>query len=207
MAARIIASWEGRVAGISSVDPSMFGGIGYEIERTIDLHIHGNFYKPMNSWWQIAVRFVGYLLNGLVVTQFASTYCRNISASTRSMLGVRATQVWLLLTLCMLPMFILLSCDYGRLYLYLTAVTVMALMVIPVQRLSDMVGWVMPAPLAMWQRRLDHSLTLRHRQWMFAILLLFAGASPYWFSFGLWWNSTIAGTVCHMVSRLMTIIG
>lgn len=191
----IVASWQGVCPRADHMIAHSFGGLDWELMNTIQKHFRGNFYDTSIGWWQAAERVLVFVINAVVVTQFAGAFSREAGTPRGIALTVRVTRVYLLLAICLLPMFTVLSCDYGRIYLYLTASTVMACMMLPPRTLDRATGWCLTGPVTRLVSAINAALPLSTRRYALAILLIFAADSTWGFTWSRWFSQTIAGSL------------
>ncbi|MCM1337656.1 MAG: hypothetical protein NC187_00410 [Candidatus Amulumruptor caecigallinarius] len=191
----IVASWRGLLPHWNSLNAHSIGGLDWELLPTLDKHFHGNFHSGSIGWWQAAERALVYIVNSFVVTQFAGVFTREASEGRGRELTVRVTRTYLLVSICMVPMFTVLSCDFGRLYLYLTSATVLASMIIPADVTDKATGRFLTGAVTRWTDMIDRLLPLRRRRWVVAVLLLVVGDSTWGFSWSNWFSQTVLGAL------------
>lgn len=201
---RIVASWQQAWPAATSLSPHIFGGIDWEILPTIDLHLHNNFYDPTLGWGLIGARIVAFIINGLLVTQFAGAFGPGAGTDAGRGLTVRVTRLYLMLAVCMLPLFTVLSCDFSRLYLYLATTTVMGSMMLRPGTLDRATGWFATGPATRMVTCIDTHLTLRTRQWLIVALLLICGDATDGFLWQDWRYQTVIGSLWYAVKSLVS---
>lgn len=206
----IVASWHGICPSSETMTSVSFGGLDWDLLETINIHVHSNFYDKSVGWYLAAERLLVFLFNSFVVTQFAGTFSRYAGGQNGVQLNVRVTRVYLLIFLCLLPMFTILSCDYGRLYLYLTSSTVMACLVLPANVIDKATGWFFTSGIEIIVDKINHLMPLRTRQYMIAIMLFFVSESTTGFTWGRWLIQSVAGalwmTVSSSINHVCTLL-
>ncbi|MCM1336877.1 MAG: hypothetical protein NC187_06665 [Candidatus Amulumruptor caecigallinarius] len=202
----IIESWQGLFKEASELRGSGLSGLSWEAVTTFRSHIHMNFQDQTDTgmgWGVSVLRLVTFLINGFVVTQFVNTFTRAAGSDQGSEHSLLMTNLYLLLCVCMIPMFTLLSCDYARLYQYLTVTSMMSFLMLPHAKLKSALSWFFPRSIHRCVGAINR-LSLTRRQWIVSILLLFAGDAPFGYDFQRWFSATVFGAVYDALSSLFT---
>ena len=179
------------------------GAIGWTTGEAVKSHFNENFC----SWHGFAV-IVRMLYLGLTY-YFVSNYLFVFSNaklnrdSSRSAINRDVVSgIYLMCIVCLLPMFTVLSCDYGRIYFYAFMVTFVTILALP----SDVISKIIPG----WYRRFVVKLNsgmdrvLAPNKWILLIILLCTAPCPYSFSFGRICVTTVIGEILYFFgSRLL----
>ena len=109
--------------------------------------------------------------------------------------------VYLLIAVTMLPMFLLLSCDYGRLYQYIAVVSVSTYLFIPAAGILRMFPARMKRAVSRLNAWIDGAVPPSRR--LIVFLLLFVGPMPYSFKLSfILWQSPV-GTILYYFDELV----
>lgn len=197
----IIGSWQGLFKEADQLIGSGLSGLNWDAVTTFKNHIHMNFQGSSHQgglgWGVSLVRLCIFLINAFVGTQFVGTFSRSASTKEGNISAMMMTRVYLLISICMIPMFTILSCDYGRLYQYVTVTSMMSCLILSHKTLNLATGWFLPNVI----RRIEtyiSDISLSRRQWFVGTLLLVAGDSPWGFDVDRWFSSTIIGAVYNL---------
>lgn len=92
----------------------------------------------------------------------------------------RLSAILLILFICMLPMFVLLSCDYGRLYQYVVITAMAAFMILD----REVIDRMLPGRIVRWAAKTDTFLSriVSPNKWVIALLLITIGISRCYFN-------------------------
>ena len=132
-------SWKGIIPDWTEFDPNQMNSIyaiGWESINTFKFHLKLNFVSPTFGLSSILFRLIGYMfvyyfaINAPVILR-SNTKSKDLSAET-----IGAT--FLVLSFCLIPMFTILSCDYARLYQYITVTTACAYIILGHRTLTNL---------------------------------------------------------------------
>ena len=116
---RIIDSWNSLFGtGVISNKEHSITALSWDTAETIRMHLRLNFHSDALGWSGIVIR----PLEMVVIYYFMSNVLftlRGDNIDTPDSDKTAFSALLIFSVLCLLPMFLFLSCDYGRLYLYL----------------------------------------------------------------------------------------
>lgn len=115
------------------------GAIGWDTLQTFRTHIMGNFYNADLGLAGVSFRVIFAVVVYYFITNFLFVFKKTSSLQsidTKRSRNVFAT-VFLFSLVCLLPMFLVLSCDYGRLYSYATVTTLAVYLIVPLHRIEN----------------------------------------------------------------------
>lgn len=197
----IISSWEGIIEfGVSGKENAVTA-IGWDTYGTLVKHFHGNFMRndffPFTPIIRLGFFFVAYyfISNCLFVfSKFEDKKNRHSAISS----------VFMLTAFCLLPMFLVLSCDYARLYQYISIVSITTLLIIPPQIIiRSFPEWYIKVI-----NRFNDFLTgfLSPTKGLIWIILFFVAATPVGFSLRGAFDKTIFGIFLQSLIDLAIMI-
>lgn len=174
----IIDSWNAIIDGspLYFIEKDSIGALSWDTKSTIINHIARNIGSTRFGivYWPICILVVYYFL----------TFFFNSFKPTKATYGMteqtHLSSLLLTLYLCMLPMFAMLSCDYGRLIQYVTVTAFSAYFLID----KDVIDRMLPKKLQRFVAGLNTTLyrLLPQSKGLITVLLLIIGISPYWYN-------------------------
>ena len=178
--------------------------LGWDTLETFKMHIGMNFRVPSGVYMGLYMQAIF----AVVVYYFASNF---IFVLRKGRLGgddissrTRLSALLLLIMVCMLPMFTVLSCDYARLYQYVLVATFAAYLVLPQAALERM----FPARVLGFVARINRTLDsiAYPTRYMMLILLFFLATPP--FGFSMTWSVMLSvfGSYMRMIEMAAIII-
>lgn len=170
--------------------------LGWDSVHTFGEHLRTNFFQwGYTGWAGIVVRPLVWLLVFYFISNFLWPHSTsNIQHST-------LPSAFLFLSLCLLPMFTILSCDYGRLHQYIVMTSVAALLIFPQERLAGLFpGWWMR--FAGW---LNGTLVriVPPTRGLMVILLFTLSVSPYCFGQASAFRMSILGDTIELIWKIL----
>ena len=173
----IIDSWNAVIPGapIEHIHDNSIGTLTWNMKETFTNHFLINFHSPEIGWWLIGVRVAVFLLSTVLISGFFITFRRE-RTDFNEMDRANVLALYLGLICCLLPMFLILSCDFGRLYQYAFMTVTAIYLLVPREILGLMIGERVQKVAG----KCACSLTLP-RVWMkcgMIILLLFLCSTP-----------------------------
>ncbi len=198
-------SWHNLFPDIIPAEPTAsVWSLTWDTLSTIETHLTRNLgafpkisltYKAMYLViaYQLFFCFATYYLLLNIFSLFPSN--KNFVSSN---LRTAVSCLYIISIICLLPMFLGLSCDMGRIYLYSLSSTLAILCFIPESTITR----ILPRPLIQiiesFNRRLDH--IFKPRRIITIFLLLFLGMSPYTFNFKEAFESSVIGQFINLIS-------
>lgn len=178
IATAILHSWDGmdNTPLITSRYNSI-GAIGWDTLYAVKMHLYANFYCNGFGWygliWQPLIMIVTYYF----IMNFTAVFSDiRYSDKRRTVLSSLAA----FNLICLLPMFLFLSCDYGRLYQYVFAVTYAAFLIVPHEKIINLFPSIYINLIVKFNRLLNR--IINPTKGMMILFLLFFAISPYDFN-------------------------
>lgn len=180
------------------------GSLGWETGNTFAKHLWINFYNEnLEGWSGIFFRPLMLVVSYYFITNFFGVF----SLAKRGELGEwsgtdsekrnNIGAIYLFLIVCMLPMFTVLSCDYGRLYQYGCMVAVAVYLIFPQNLLHTLFPrWYMNI-ISGINRRMSNFL--QPSVGLMIIILLFVAPAPAGFYIFYAINQTTYGAIVQMI--------
>lgn len=201
VAESIILSWNQMFPGMLEDSPDhAVGAIGWNTLDTVAFHVHTNFIAKdgliRSIYYQPLIMCVAYYFVINILFVFRHGQAKR-DAEGRLALSC----VYLLTAVTMLPMFLLLSCDYGRLYQYIAVVSVSTYLFIPAAGILRMFPARMKRAVSRLNAWIDGAVPPSRR--LIVFLLLFVGPMPYSFKLSfILWQSPV-GTILYYFDELV----
>lgn len=142
--ANIVDSWNNILPDkpLEHKHNNSIGALGWTTEYAFNYHLKRNFLFDgfLESYPKLAIlwRIIFYILSYYFITNFL--YVFKFKSDFDDLDRWNVSALYLLLTLCMLPMFLFLSCDNGRLYQYLWIGTFVVVLLLKRQFVSNIFG-------------------------------------------------------------------
>lgn len=208
MALTIFASWRGLLGDETLMlsEWNSIGALGWETLPTFKLHLRCNFYSEDFGAATGLVRLFGMVCYYYLMTNFLPVFsCKpDEQTAMRNRIGL----LYILSLLCLLPMFLVLSCDYCRLYQYIAVVTYATIIIIPSQRIDNLLPGKIGARAANLVVRLNNFLTATvvPTKGTLLIMLFICAATPYQYSLIEAAQQSIGGSLCELLSKIIISI-
>ena len=172
--------------------------LSWTLAFTVDQHLHANFYSEGMGWFPIIIRIIYLFAIYFFITNFFFCFkgFSKFNENDRTLIST----LFIFSIICLLPMFIFLSCDYGRLYQYAFIATISSYLIIPREILSSSFGDKVLAIV----KRLNNKITF-HPPLMKVIIiveLLALGEAPALFNPSAGFAQTTIGTLCFHFMNL-----
>lgn len=176
----IIDAWKG-ISGcemIRYVDQNSIVALGWTLSDTISRHVYYNFSNGYPVWFVIPARLVWMLVIYFFLSNFLFTFRKDNNNNPDS--DKTSFSAMLLFSfMCLLPMFIFLSCDWIRLYQYVAISTFGAYITFSRARFLQLFPKKVLSAVAKFNASL--SAIVKPTPWLMAILLLVLAVSPVHF--------------------------
>ena len=114
------------------------------------------------------------------------------------------SSLYIIALLCLLPMFLGLSCDLGRIYLYAVSSVLAAYAFLPSQRFSRIIPAAFRRRVSLIDSKAD--TILRPSPILILTLLLLIGISPYDFGWRNSFGASVVGQICNLWSMMPGIL-
>lgn len=113
------------------------GAIGWETLDAIKIHVRSNFISPYFGWGTIYMQLIFWVMVYYFVINFSAVFM-NAEKRDKDFFRTSLSSVYLFISVCLLPMFVGLSCDYSRLYQYAIVSSYLILLMIPRDKVRDL---------------------------------------------------------------------
>lgn len=173
------------------------------VRQTFANHLYNNFCMGYSPWLVVPVRLLMMMLIYYLLSNFLFTFRKtNCDASDSEKTSFSALLLFSLF--CLLPMFTILSCDYGRIYQYAAFSTVGAFVILGRERLAGL----FPQGLLRGVARLNARLArlVSPRPWLMVAMLVLVASSPACFSPWIAAKQSILGSLIyytHYAAKLL----
>lgn len=178
----IVTSWQGLLGEnvISIEKNNSIGAIGWDTLAAIRGHIRLNF-SGMLGWVTFFIRPLEFMLAYYFVVNFLWVFSErnSFNENDRTNLSV----LFLFSVVCMLPMFLFLSCDYARLYQYVVISAFTPFLLFSRERLSKLFPKKIYDFIAALNKKINQ-IIVPTKGIMILILLLFAVPPCYFDVYG-----------------------
>lgn len=201
----IVESWKG-FPGCENVafDPrNSLGALGWDLEDTVRMHIRRNFSNGYPLWFVAPLRLFVALLVYYFLSNILFTFRRNNSNAADS----EKTSFYALLLcnfVCMIPMFMFLSNDWGRLYQYVAISTFGAYITLSHVKFLSLFPEKVLVGVAKFNSCLEK--IAKPKAWLKTVMLLLVTVRPWHFSPELYPERTIIGSVIIRVARFFSLL-
>lgn len=177
----IIDSWNAVVDGnpLEFIRTNSIGALAWDTKETMLQHIKWNIGASDGSsfglvYWPIF----------LVVAYYFFTFFFTVFKPTKAAYGkteqTRLSSLFCTLLVCLVPMFTILSCDYGRIIQYATVTSLAAYLILD----KSVIDRLLPRWLQRFVAGLNAAMArlVPPSKGLIAVLLLLTGVSPYWYN-------------------------
>lgn len=210
----VYASWN-RLYGEGYLDGAVgnsIGAIGWDAKEIFHNHFEANFYREglgcLPAIWRVvyfllAYRLYYYFAGGKVITgdRRQETGDRGLVDSRQKTVD-EYCGVWVLVSVCLLPMFTVLSCDYGRLYFYLFMACYIVRVIVPEGQLRLLLPERFIAMIGALNVML-FSGRLRPRVWIALTMLLVLAPAPHGFALLGAANNSVIGSIVIFLAAIL----
>lgn len=193
----IMASWNSLGVGLETCGTSI-KALEWESVNTFLYHLRANFHAMgatgAEGWLGVVIQPIFFMVTYYFISNFSRVFRKkgtDFNEDDRTNLSA----VYLLCALTMLPMFTVLSCDYGRLYQYLFVSAYATVLILP----RDVCSAMFPRRCRAAVSRLNASIWryLTPTKGIMIILLLLLSAAPYGFSMLDAFGNSVVGTIAE----------
>lgn len=214
IACSIVESWNTIIAGspmvyvdgisVAEEGNNSIQAIGWDSVETFIRHFRFNFKgvsdDGSSNWSPLFIRMAFMAAAYYFATNFLFVFRRkdsDLNEDDRTNLS----SIFLITLVCLLPMFTILSIDYGRLYQYLFVVSFISLVIVPRQRFTLMI----PKRIRAMAVRINSGMNrfLPPSKGLMIILLLFLAESPWMYNLDNAVRESIYGTYAYSIGHLL----
>lgn len=136
----IISSWNGILPGqpLTFMEANSIGALAWDTADTFKMHFMSNFHQDTLGWLTIVWRLLFYVVSYYFITNFIYVMTGKTESAAADRDNISA--LYLFSTLCLLPMFLVLSCDNGRIYQYAWMATFIVFLIVPRDTVAGLFG-------------------------------------------------------------------
>jgi hypothetical protein len=180
------------------------GAIGWETLSAVRSHLRHNFFSVEYGKMTIFVRLFMMMVVYYLFTNFLYVFNRDLDSKNRVILRNRIGSLFIISLVCLLPMFLFLSCDYGRLYQYIIITTFATVLIISGKQ-TDMIlpNWYVER-VAQFNNGLAKVVV--PSKGLMVILLFIVMVTPFCFSINEAIERNILSQLLGMPSMILSII-
>lgn len=182
---------------------SSIGALAWDTRQTFAKHIYKNFCNGYSPWFVVPIRLLMMLCIYYLLSNFLFTF-HNINHDTPESEKTAFSALLLFSLLCLLPMFTILSCDYGRLYQYVSFSTVGAYITLEHSQLINLFPSRVLRSVASFNAMLTQFV--KPRAALMVIMLIIISPSPIFFMPLSAVQQSIAGILIYYTYRAFSII-
>lgn len=179
------------------------GAIGWETIKTMNFHLKVNFTSVEFGKFTIIPRILVALLAYYLFTNFLFVF-RKQDKKEAFLIKQRISILYIISFISLLPMFTVLSCDYGRLYQYILISTFSALILLPGDRIDSLLPETLTTKITSFNNYLDKILI--PSKGLLVLLLFIVTITPYHFYINEAIGYSIFSTLCHFPYFLINLI-
>lgn len=201
---QIIHSWNTLLGhDILTLSPNSIEALGRDSMAQFKFHIIHNLHEYGGSffgWSGIIIRPLFAVLAYYFIINFIFVF-RHFSPREEARMRTNLSIIYIFSFICMLPMFVFLSCDYGRLYQYVVVATLSAFIIFSPAALAS----IFPKS---WYIAVNHlNLKINHflppSKGLMVVILVLLAPTPSCFAPGLAFNSSVIGNYCSVIDMIM----
>jgi hypothetical protein len=177
------------------------GSIGWTLAGTLKGHFIENF--GPDCLWHFPQ---GWMVRPFTffIVYYITTRCLRLFGSVTPYRKRYFSAIYLFQFLSLSPMFIALSCDYGRIFFYLLASTFIITFTFSEDQLADLIPLKCADAMARFDACTDRIIPCSRP--LVCLLLLVFGVSECWFCLSSAFNGSVAGSYWQCIGRIITII-
>lgn len=204
VAQSIVASWNSVLGpDTMTIDhPNSIAALGWETLSTFIFHIKKNFFNGTHGlgvvWQPIWLLAIYYFC-----TNFPFLFCRKDIAD-RPTKKLALSSLYLFVLICLLPMFLVLSCDYGRLYQYASVSALTVFVLVPHDRIMGL--------FPKWYVRLVDWINCKFEyilpptRKIMVIMLLLLAMTPFYFDITGNFSNDVIGKDARLIFKSLVFI-
>jgi hypothetical protein len=188
--------------GYMSLDDRLYwrsvDALGWSITYAAKYHLRMNFLLSNNGILPLPVWIITFTVIYYIATNALLAFRKNESVfTTRHKTALSSILVFQLL--CLLPVFIILSCDYIRIIFYWIASSFAIFLLIPLKEIET----VLPAVLIRSVEQINNRLSkiLKPTKTSLAFLMMFTGISGCFFIVEWAYKTTMIYNILYMISK------
>lgn len=196
---KIIGSWNNLLGNDILVNSKSIAALGWDTKNTFIMHFKANFTSSFFGMFGWVWRIIMFMLIYYFITNFLYVF-KGKSKFNKTDRDIIST-LFIISVICLLPMFIFLSCDYGRIYQYAFMSTFITYLLVKNNMILKVVGKTIIKKLSGYNDKMNN--ILKPKKWILLVLLLFLSEAPYDLSLRLQFNNSIVGFIEAKTERII----
>jgi len=181
--------------------------IGWETTNAFKAHLKFNFTSMEFGKFTIVPRIFMSVLAYYLFTNFLSAFRKGGQEERAILIKKRISILYVVSFVCLLPMFTVLSCDYGRVYQYLLVSTFSALLLLPGEKIDGLLPEKLTHQILRFNNLLGRAISAnKPTKGLLLFLLLFVSVTPYYFSVNEAVGYSLFYALCRLPYSLINII-
>ena len=171
----IVESWQ-RLEGPDFIEYRSFnaiGAIGWDTKNTFIEHFTLNFHSDTIGWWAFPLQSLYWLAIYYLVINFPFTF-RGDNSDVPDSQKTAMSALYMIISVTMLPVFLILSCDYDRLYMYMVMSVYITMVTLQPERFREL----LPKRIMRFASRFNAAIdrVVKPRKWLLVVMLFFVVA-------------------------------
>ena len=171
----IVESWQ-RLEGPDFIAYRRFnsiGALGWDTAETFLGHFLWNFHSKTIGWWAFPFQCIYWIAIYYLIINFPFTF-RGDNSDEPDSQKTAMSALYMTLSVTMLPVFLVLSCDYDRIYMYM----VMTVYITMVTLRPERFGKLLPKRVMRFASRFNAAIdrVVKPRKWLLVVMLFFVVA-------------------------------
>lgn len=130
---KIMDSWNhlqpADTASLLTSKENSIGAIGWELSHAVKYHLQRNFHNPSFGWFGVVYQPIVMFFAYYLIMNFTAIFIGNRDKADYARLSL--SSVFIFVCICLIPMFLFLSCDYARLYQYAFVMAYAVYLILP----------------------------------------------------------------------------
>ena len=149
------------------------GAIGWDIAETFRNHFYGNFHSNTIGWWALPLQSIYWIAIYYLVINFPFTF-RGDNSDVPDSQKTAMSALYMIISVTMLPVFLILSCDYDRLYMYMVMSIYITMVTLQPERFREL----LPKRIMRFASRFNAAIdrVVKPRKWLMVVMLFFVVA-------------------------------
>ena len=171
----IVESWQ-RLEGPDFIEYYIYnsiGAIGWDTKNTFIEHFTLNFHSDTIGWWAFPLQSLYWLAIYYLVINFPFTF-RGDNSDVPDSQKTAMSALYMIISVTMLPVFLILSCDYDRLYMYMVMSVYITMVTLQPERFREF----LPKRIMRFASRFNAAIdrVVKPRKWLMVVMLFFVVA-------------------------------
>ena len=172
----IVESWQ-RLEGpdfIAYRRLNSIGALGWDTAETFRGHFLWNFHSKTIGWWVLPFQCIYWIAIYYLVINFPFTF-RGDNSNEPDSQKTAMSALYMTLSVTMLPVFLVLSCDYDRIYMYVVMTIYITMVTLRPERFREL----LPKRVMLFASRFNSAIdrVVKPHKWLLVVMLFFVSAA------------------------------